>query len=124
MTLRTGVNVIQKECKTQCCAALRAYRELGGKPKFTPTKANADNNATICCSSDQGIECNGNSVTSIDWSDKKLKGELESADWQEEDQTRKDLLFDLKSLKKLDLSNNSISGFYPLYLAGLPIETL
>lgn len=100
----TSVEVKQTECKTDCCKVITIIQDLGKKFETSANSANYDTD--ICCDSKYGITCDtSSSVIDISWENRKLSGSIP------------DSFSDLKKLKKLNLSMNSLTGSFPKSLA-------
>lgn len=87
---------------SDCCLVIRTANDMGNK-KFDITPANANTDPTVCCSKSLGITCSDKNVTGISWPEEGLTGKI--PEYMEQ----------LRSLKTLNLSHNSIYGGFPEY---------
>lgn len=76
------------------------------EPLINHISANLDK--TACCRDDLGIKCSGEFVTDISFASKSLKGNIGTP------------LGNLRGLRTLDLSHNSLVGGFPKFLLDLP----
>jgi len=104
----TSVKVERSECPNDCCRAMRTMESFGMQ---TESSSSANVNPTICCQG-MGITCEGSSVTEISWPSKGLSGKIPES------------FKEMTNLKKLNLSDNALSGSFPVFLVESSITDL
>jgi hypothetical protein len=94
-------------CQNDCCLALQALHFMRAKvpPEMKAPKEhwNAANlNPKVCCQKKYGITCDGSKVTEISWPKFQLQGTFPEYIGKS-----------MPSLKKCNVSKNSLSGVFP-----------